>query len=76
MVATVSVFFYIENKKTAPPSIQRGKYYKTEETTKFTFFFGPISKGLALAQGITFLAGPGNWHASAILGLINIAIPF
>ncbi len=40
----------------------------------FTFFFGPVSKGLALAQGITFIGG--NWHASAILGLINIAIPF
>ena len=47
-----------------------------EETTMFTFFFGPVSKGLALAQGITFLAGPGNWHASAILGLLNVLIPF
>ena len=35
---------------------------------------GATAKGLALAQGITFIGG--NWHASAILGLINIAIPF
>ena len=40
------------------------------------FLIGPVSKALALAQGITYLAGPGNWHASAILCLINIAIPF
>ena len=76
MVATISVFFYIEIKKTASPSIQRGKYYKTEETTMFTFFFGPVSKALALAQGITFISSPSAWPASAILGLINIAIPF
>ncbi len=42
----------------------------------FTFLFGPISKGLALAQFITFISSPSAWPASAILGLINIAIPF
>ena len=40
------------------------------------FTIGPVSKALLLAQGITFLAGPVNWHASALLGLINICIPF
>ena len=74
MVVTFPANLYIIGKLSAPLSL-RGTI-KMEETTMFTFFFGPVSKGLALAQGITFLAGPGNWHASAILGLLNVLIPF
>ena len=74
MVVTFPANLYIIVKMTA--RLSRRGMIKMEETTMFTFFFGPVSKGLALAQGITFLAGPGNWHASALLGLINICIPF